>query len=77
MDSQRLDAYDQASPKGLGEAYRAKPEESSDLASDKQKAYLRQLISLNCSESDGEDLMSQIEDFTKEEASGLIQRFAK
>lgn len=77
MDSLRLDAYDQATPKGLGDAYKAKPEESTDLASDKQKAYLKQLISLNCEESDAEQWMSQIEDLTKGEASAAIQRFAK
>ncbi|OGG50393.1 hypothetical protein A2704_05655 [Candidatus Kaiserbacteria bacterium RIFCSPHIGHO2_01_FULL_54_36b] len=77
MDSLRLDAYDQAPPKGLGDAYRVKPEERSDLASDKQKAYLRQLISVNCEESDREQWESQIDDLTKEEASEAIQRFAK
>ncbi|OGZ44273.1 MAG: hypothetical protein A2756_05400 [Candidatus Ryanbacteria bacterium RIFCSPHIGHO2_01_FULL_48_27] len=77
MDALRLDAHDQATPRGAVEAYRAKPEESSDLASNKQKAYLKQLINLNCAEADAEQWMSQIDDLTKEEASGLIQRFAK
>lgn len=77
MDSHRLDAYDRTTPKNSGEAYRAKPEESSNLASDKQKAYLKQLISLNCEQSDAEQWMSQIESLTKEEASQAIQQFAQ
>jgi len=77
MDSLRLDTHDLATPKDLGEAYRAREDEGSHLASDKQKAYLRQLISLNCEEAEREQWEGQIDDLTKEEASEAIQRFAR
>ena len=75
MDSLRLDAYDKTSPRAFGEVRKATEDEGPVLASDKQKAYLQQLIRLHCSESDGEQWLSQIDDLTVEEASQLIQRF--
>ncbi len=78
MDSLRLDEYDRKSPKAFGEAYKAKPEESSDLATEKQKSYARQLLSLNVEdEGDREQIASTLDSMTKDEISSLIQRFAR
>lgn len=53
------------------------PEESFVGITDKQKSYLLQLIQTNVTDEDErEGLVSQIDEFTKEEASQAIKRFA-
>ena len=78
MDSLRLDtSHEQAAPKGLGEAYRAKQEESSNLATDKQKSYLRELVSLNVeNEAERERWEAGLDSMSKEDASEAISQFA-
>lgn len=81
LDVLRLEASDEqaASDKTAfyREAYEPKETNAPMPATEKQKNYLRELISLNCDEADAEHWASQIDDFTKEEASSAIQRFAK
>lgn len=78
LDSLRLDTHEQAAPKGLGEAYRAKQEESSDLATEKQKSYLRELVSLNVQdEAERERWEAGFDSMTKEDASEAISQFAR
>ena len=49
-----------------------------DSITDKQKSYLLQLIQTNVAdEDDRENLVAQIDEYTKEEASQAIKRFAK
>jgi len=77
MDSLRLDTAALTTPKGLGESYRANEEERSDLASDKQKAYLRQLISLNVEdEAERERWEAGVDSMSREDASEAIGQFA-
>ena len=56
------------------DAYGAR-EHDSDLATEKQKSYARQLLSLNV-EDEGrrEQIAASLDDMTKDEISGLIQR---
>ncbi|OGG49381.1 hypothetical protein A3C18_01125 [Candidatus Kaiserbacteria bacterium RIFCSPHIGHO2_02_FULL_54_11b] len=78
MDSLRLDTHDLATPKDLGGAYRAREDEGSHLASDKQKAYLRQLISLNVEdEAERERWEAGLDSMTREDASEAIGQFAR
>ena len=79
LDALRLDAYDQATPKRHGEAYRAKPEESSDGIgiTDRQRKYLLQLAATNLSEGDSEQFAASVDTMTRGEASEAIQRFAR
>ena len=81
LDVLRLEGADEQAASEKGAMYRGtyEPKEAniSEPASDKQKAYLRQLVSINCDEADCEQWAAQIDDFTKNEASQAIQRFAK
>ncbi|MDO8571558.1 MAG: hypothetical protein Q7R79_02675, partial [bacterium] len=78
LDSLRLEEHDQTPPKGFNEAYKTKEDESSDLATDKQKSYLLQLISLNISdEGEREQFASTVDEMTRSEASETIQRFTR
>lgn len=64
--------------KELGQAYSAKEEPASDLATDKQKNYLRELILLNVEDSrEQEQRIMQLDELTRSEASTLIQAYAK
>ena len=61
----------------IGEAYQAKEDEESDLATIKQVGYLRQLISMHVEDdSERERFLSHIDQLTKGEASELIQKYA-
>lgn len=73
FDSLRVAAYDQERSRQLGEAYRPNLGPS-EPATDKQKSYLRQLVSLRVDESEWEQWQSQIDSFDREEASDAIQR---
>ena len=67
-----LKSLDALSLQGNGE----NPIEEVELASDKQKSYLRTLISMNIiNEAERSRWESQIETMTKDEASGKIQFF--
>lgn len=81
LDVLRLEASDEQAASDKTEMYRDRYEpretSTSTSATDKQKNYLRELISLNCDEAECERWASQIDDLTKEEASEAIQRFAK
>lgn len=76
LDVLRLDTEDANAESDKTAMYRGTygPRET-ELATDKQKNYLRELINLNCEEADREHWESQIDDLTKEEASEAIQRF--
>ncbi len=81
LDVLRLDAADEQAESDktafYREAYQPKESNVPTPATDRQKNYLRELISLNCDEAECEQWASQIDDLTKEEASEAIQRFAK
>jgi len=81
LDVLRLEASDEQAESDktafYREAYQPKEANVPTFATDKQKNYLRELISLNCDEAECERWASQIDDLTKEEASEAIQRFAK
>ena len=52
--------------------------ESGETITDKQKSYLLQLIQTNVADEDErEGMVSQIDEYTKEEASQAIQTFAR
>ena len=78
LDTLRLDLPVQTPSQAIGEAYRAPVGESLDLATDKQKKYLRELILLNVEDSREQDQrIMQMEELTRSEASELIQAYAK
>lgn len=65
------------SPK-LGEAYRTPKGEEAEPATEKQKAYLRELILLNCEDdTERQEYINQLGELTKKEASEQIQALAK
>ena len=79
LDAIRLEGSQESSTKSaaLGEAYRAPQGEESQPATDKQKAYLRQLLSLNIEDSgEREKLEAQVDELTKDEASHAIKAYA-
>ena len=81
LDALRLEEMDEQAAADRGakfrDAYGAR-EHDSDLATEKQKAYARQLLSLNVEdEADREQIASTLDDMTKDEISSLIQRFAR
>ena len=62
----------------LGEAYKTVRGEESQPATDKQKAYLRQLLSLNVEDGgEREKLEAQVDELTKDEASHAIKAYAR
>ncbi|MEK7112582.1 MAG: hypothetical protein AAB875_04600 [Patescibacteria group bacterium] len=62
----------------VGEAYQAKPDESSDGATPKQIEYLRQLIALNIFDDEERNRWEdQISSLTREDASEAIQKFVR
>src|SRR3989338_3749997 len=62
----------------LGEAYRAPQGQEAQLASDKQKSYLRELILVNCEDdTDRQERINQLDTLTKQEASEQIQMMAR
>lgn len=81
LDALRLEEMDEQAAADktamFREAYGAR-EESSDLATEKQKTYARQLLSLNVEdERRREEISASLDEMTKDEISGLIQRFAR
>src|SRR3990167_7509319 len=61
----------------LGEAYRAPQGQETQLASDKQKSYLRELILLNAEDdTDRQERINALSELTKEEASAQIRMLA-
>ena len=61
----------------LGEAYRAIQGEESQPATDKQRAYLRELILLSCEDdTDRQERINALSELTKEEASAQIKMLA-
>jgi hypothetical protein len=81
LDALRLQEMDEqaAADKNamFRDAYGAR-EHDPALATEKQKTYARQLISLNVEdEADREQIASTLDDMTKDEISSLIQRFAR
>src|SRR3989344_6054438 len=82
MHLNRADEEREEQKTAFAEAYRTRHNVSydgaSDIATDKQKAYARQLLSLNVEdEADREQIASTLDDMTKDEISSLIQRFAR
>lgn len=61
----------------VGEAYRAKEADVFELATDKQRDYLQQLIQINCDEEERERRQSQLGELTKSEASRMIESFRR
>ena len=62
----------------LGEAYRAPQGQETQLASDKQKSYLRELILLNIEDdTEKQQRINALGELTKEEASQQIQMLAR
>ncbi|MBI2612794.1 hypothetical protein HYW59_03240 [Candidatus Kaiserbacteria bacterium] len=61
----------------IGEAYRAKEDEESAPATDRQKSYLRELIQINLDEDEREKWESQLGELTKQEASRMIASFQR
>jgi hypothetical protein len=78
LDTIRTNTEDARIDATLREAYKAKETETFEPASEKQIAYARQLLSLNISdEADREQISGSLEDMSKDEISGLIQRFVR
>ncbi|OGG53825.1 hypothetical protein A3H16_03580 [Candidatus Kaiserbacteria bacterium RIFCSPLOWO2_12_FULL_53_8] len=78
MHLNRADEERDEQKAAFAEAYRARHDVDPDRATDKQKDYARQLLSLNVEdEADREQMASTLDDMTKDEISGLIQRFAR
>ena len=81
LDTLRLDEADEdrdAQKVGLAEAYRARHNVGGDRATEKQKSYARQLLSLNVEdESDREQIASTLDEMTRVEISTLIKRLAR
>ena len=78
LDTIRTNVEDSRIGATPGEAYGIREVGISEPATEKQKAYARQLISLNIEdEADGEQIASTLDDMTKDEISSLIQRFAR
>ncbi len=70
-------SYEPNTSTTLDEAYRAK-ESVSGLATDKQKSYLLELVSLNCTDEDERTRWeTQIDEISKDEASAAIQSFKR
>ena len=78
LDTLRLEAPALTGPRGLGEAYKMPEEEVSEFAAtDRQKSYLRELLSLAIEdEREREVKISQIDEMTKSEASAAIKILA-
>src|SRR3989344_790368 len=73
LDVLRLEVNDDQAATDKSAMYR----EYSEPATEKQKNYARQLLSMNVeNEADAEQIASTLDDMTKDEISGLIQRFA-
>lgn len=51
--------------------------DSSELATDRQRQFLRQLIQINCEEEERERWEKQLDQLTKSEARETIQQFSK
>ena len=78
LDTFRTNAEELGASVALGEAYRAPQGEESQPATDKQKAYLRQLLSLNVEDGgEREKLEAQVDELTKDEASHAIKAYAR
>ena len=78
MHLNRADEEREEQKTAFAEAYRARHNVGGDRATEKQKSYARQLLSLNVDdEADREQMASTLDDMTKDEISSLIQRFAK
>jgi len=74
LDAIRLEG----SQEQLGEAYRTPQGQEAQLASDKQKSYLRELILVNCEDdTDRQERINQLDTLTKQEASEQIQMMAR
>lgn len=76
LDAQRLEAVDNGSSAALGEAYRARDGEQSQLATEKQRDYLKQLLSTHENQEVADHWLSNLDVLTKEEASAAISQFA-
>ena len=80
LDAIRLEGSQESDTKSatLGEAYKAPQGEESQPATDTQKAYLRQLLSLNVEDGgEREKLEAQVDELTKDEASHAIKAYAR
>lgn len=76
LDAMRLEAADNGESATLGEAYRARYGEQSQPASEKQREYLKHLLSTHEDENVREQWLANLDTLTKEEASSAISRFA-
>ncbi len=81
LDLMRLEAADTEhtnEKSALAEAYHDRGDYEFAPATEKQKSYARQLISLNVDdEADREQIASTLDGMSKDEISGLIQRLAR
>lgn len=76
LDALRLEAADNGESAALGEAYRARDGEQSQPATEKQRDYLKQLLSTHENQEVADHWMANLDTLTKEEASAAISRFA-
>jgi hypothetical protein len=78
LEALRLNAGDEERNMQKEEMYRSRTSEFSEAATEKQKNYALQLISMNVeNEAEKERMIGSLGEMSKDEISSLIQRFAR
>ena len=79
LDAMRANTEERhpAGSTGSSDAYPARESNSFEMATPRQLEYLKQLVEINCTESEQEKWAQQLEQLTKDDASQAIESFRR